>query len=104
MIKPTSFTLRIPDADIADLRDRLAPGMEVAALAEGDQLLDNGSQILRLRERGDDLLMLDQSHGHVREHGAAMLVLSVELAMGVTVPHVETPHELTTEDRWNGRP
>jgi hypothetical protein len=24
MIKPTPFTLRIPDADIADLRDRLA--------------------------------------------------------------------------------
>ena len=45
---------------VADLRDRLAARMQVAALAERDQLLDDRAEILGLRQGRDDLLMLDQ--------------------------------------------
>ena len=61
--------------------------METAALGEGDQFLDDGPQVLGLRQRGDDLFVLDESRGHVREHGAAMLVGAIELAMGDSVTH-----------------
>src|SRR6478736_9650137 len=40
--------------DVADLRDRLAAGVQVAALAERNQLLDDGAQLLSLRQRGGD--------------------------------------------------
>ena len=46
-----------------------------------------GRRSFRLRQRGDDLLMLDQSRSHVREHGAAVLGCAVELAMGIAVAH-----------------
>src|SRR5262249_35106740 len=74
--------------DVAHLGDRLTAGVEVAALAERHQFLDDRTQVLRLRQRGHDLLVLDQRRRHVGEHGAAMLVLAVELAVGVTVTHV----------------
>ena len=61
--------------------------MQIAALAERDELLDDRAQVLGLRQRGDDLLVADQRSGHVGEHGAAMLGLSVQLTMGVTVTH-----------------
>src|SRR4029077_402497 len=47
-------------AEIAHLRDRLAAGVQVAALAESDKLLHDRAQILRLRQRRSDLLVLDQ--------------------------------------------
>src|SRR5262249_41498366 len=72
---------------VVDPGDRLAPRMQVAALAERDQLLDDRTQVLRLRQRGGDLLVLDQRGAHVGEHGAAMLGRAVELAVGVTVTH-----------------
>src|SRR6476620_10670268 len=65
--------------------------MQIAALAEGDQLLDDRAQVLRLRQRGDDLLMLNQRNGHVGEHGAAMLGRTVELSMSVSGTHRWTP-------------
>ena len=46
---------------VAQLRHRLTAGMQVAALAERDDLLDDRTQVLRLGQRGDDLLVLDQS-------------------------------------------
>src|SRR4051812_4010807 len=48
----------LDDAFIADLRDYLAAGVQVAALAERHQLLDDRTQVLRLRQGGDDLLVL----------------------------------------------
>src|SRR5262249_23666461 len=76
---------------VADLGDRLAPSVQVAALAERDQLLDDRAQLLRLGQRGGDLLVLDQRGRHVGEHGAAMLGRAVELAVGVTVTHRRGP-------------
>src|SRR2546423_10038770 len=73
---------------VADLRDRLPASVEVSALAQRDELLDHRAQILRLRQRGDDLLVLDQSRRHVREHCAPVLRRAVELAMGVTMTYV----------------
>src|SRR5262245_23252934 len=77
---------------VAHLRDRLAARVQVATLAERDQFLDDRPQVLRLRQRGDDLLMLDERRRHVGEHGAAMLAGAVELAMGVSVTHARAPH------------
>src|SRR5436309_1077781 len=53
------------ERDVTHLSDRLAAGMQIAALAERDQLLDDGPQILRLRQGRDDLLVLDQGLRHV---------------------------------------
>src|SRR5262245_12336526 len=46
---------------VADLRDRETARVEIAPLAESHELLDDRTEILRLRQRGDDLLMADQS-------------------------------------------
>src|SRR5262245_46457384 len=73
--------------DVADLGDGLAPRVQIAALAQRDELFHDRAQILGLRQRGDDLLVLDQRGRHVAEHGAAMLRRAVELAVGVTVAH-----------------
>src|SRR6185437_7988053 len=81
----------LDDAFIADLRDHLAAGMQVAALAERHQLLDDRAQILRLRQRGDDLLMLDQRHGEVGEHRLAMADAAGEAAAFETVAHGSFP-------------
>ena len=59
--------------------------MQVAALAERHQLLDDRTQVLRLRQGRHDLLVLDQRGRHVREHRAAVLGRAIELAMGVGV-------------------
>src|SRR5262249_21984659 len=61
--------------------------MQAAALAERDELLDDRAQVLRLRQRGDDLLVLDQRGRHVGEHRAAMLGRAVELAVYLAVAH-----------------
>src|SRR6516162_355401 len=79
--------------DVAHLRDRLAARVQVATLAERDQFLDDRPQVLRLRQRGHDLLVLDERRRHVGEHGAAMLAGAIELAMGVSVTHARTPHK-----------
>ncbi|MGY3290993.1 hypothetical protein ACVWWP_004060 [Bradyrhizobium sp. LM3.6] len=62
-----------------------------ALLAESDQLLDDRAQFLRLRQRRDDLLVLDQRGAHVGEHRAAMLRGAVELAMNLAVTHFSIP-------------
>ncbi len=67
--------------EVAHLRDRLAAGMQAAALAERDQLLHHRAQILRLRQRRDDLLMLDQRGGKVRQHRLAMIRPPAEFAV-----------------------
>ena len=59
--------------DVAHLRDRLAAGVQVAALAERDELLHDRAQLLRLGQGGGDLLVLDQRGRHVGEHGLAVL-------------------------------
>ena len=58
---------------VAHLRHGEAARVQVAALAERDQLLDHRTQVLRLGQGGDDLLVLDQGCRHVGEHGLAVL-------------------------------
>ena len=77
--------------EIAHLADRLTAHREPALLAERHQLLHDRAQFLRLRQRGDDLLVLDQRGAHVGEHRAAMLGGAVELAMNLAVTHFFIP-------------
>src|SRR5690606_5808727 len=78
---------------LADLRhvangaDGLTTSVQVALLGEGDQLLDEGTQFLRLRQGGRDLLVLDQRGGHVGEHGLAVADRTAELTIGGAVAH-----------------
>src|SRR5215469_9675754 len=61
--------------------------MQAAALAKRDQLFHHRTQVLRLRQRGNDLLVLDQRSGEIRQHGTAMIRAPVELAVGFGVTH-----------------
>src|SRR6185436_16634259 len=72
---------------VAHLADRLAAHGQPALLAEGNKLFDDRAQFLRLRQRGDDLLVLDQRGAHVGEHRLAMLGGAVELTMNLAVTH-----------------
>jgi len=78
----------LPDErHVLDLRDRLTARMQIAALAEGDQLFHDGPQVLRLRQRRGDLLVLDEGLRHVGEHRLAMLMRAVETTLRATVIH-----------------
>src|SRR5262245_32839780 len=61
--------------------------MQVAALRKRRQLLDDRTQVLRLRQRGDDLLVLDQRGSQMLEQRDALIGASVELAVGNPVTH-----------------
>ncbi len=76
---------------VAHLGDRLAAHGQPALLAERDQLLHDRAKLLGLRQRGDDLLVLDQRGAHVCKHRAAMLGGAVELAMNLAVTHFCIP-------------
>ena len=58
--------------DRAGSRISLTAGVQAALLAERDQLLDDRTQVLRLGQRGRDLLVLDQRAGQIDEHRLAM--------------------------------
>src|SRR5690606_34744548 len=77
----------LDDALVADLGDNLTASMQVAALAQRDELLDDRAQILRLFERGDDLLVLDERHGEVGEHRLAVAYAAGEATAFETVAH-----------------
>src|SRR3546814_783311 len=57
---------------VAQHRERLPAGMQVAALAQGDETVDDASEVLRLGQRGLDLLVLHQGRRHVGEHRLAV--------------------------------
>src|SRR5690606_18581150 len=76
---------------VAHLGDSLTTRMQVAALAQRYELLDNRTKLLRLGQSGDDLLVLDQRGGHVREHGLAVARGAVELTVRVSVAHLILP-------------
>src|SRR5689334_10208667 len=65
--------------------------MQVATLGERDELLDDRTQVLRLRQRGDDLLVLDQRGSEMLEQRGALVGAPVELAVGNPVRHREFP-------------
>src|SRR4051794_2644400 len=84
--------------DVADLRDRLAAGVQVAALAQRDELLHHRAKLLGLGQRGGDLLMLDQRRAHIAEHRLAMLRRAVELAVNLAVTHRIIPSSSLCRD------
>ena len=55
----------------------LTAGVQIAALAKGDQLFDDPLQLLGLWQGGFDLLVLDQRASHVCEHRFAVFVCAV---------------------------
>jgi hypothetical protein len=59
--------------------------------AERHQLLHDRAQFLRLRQRGDDLLVLDQRLAHIGKHRAPMFGGAIELAMNLAVTHGVSP-------------
>src|ERR1700737_3644966 len=73
--------------EVAHLADRLPAHGETALLAERHQLFHDRAQFLRLRQRGDDLLVLDQRRAHIGKHRAPMLGGAIELAMNLAVTH-----------------
>src|ERR1700722_9029802 len=77
--------------DIAPLGAPLAAHGEPALLAERHELLDDRTQFLGLRQRGNDLLVLDQGGAHIGEHRAAMLGGAVEFAVNLAVTHETIP-------------
>src|SRR6185437_9590867 len=86
--------------DVTDLADRLAARMQVAALGQRHQLLDEGPQLLGLRQGGDDLLVLDQAGRHVGEHGGAVGGRAAQFAVRDTVAHFGLSWVL--RPAWNG--
>src|SRR3546814_17293507 len=54
--------------------------MQVAALAQGDETVDDAPEVLRLGQRGLDLLVLHQGRRHVGEHRLAVADRAVEPA------------------------
>src|SRR5688572_9218963 len=60
---------------------------ERLGLAEGDDRLDDAAQLLGLRQRGLDRLVLEQRDGHVAQHREAMAAGAVELSKPVAVTH-----------------
>src|ERR1019366_799119 len=77
--------------EIAHLGDRLPAHRKTALLAERHQLFDDRAQFLRLRQRGDDLLVLDQRRAHIGKHRAPMFGGAIELAMNLAVTHGVSP-------------
>src|SRR3954447_23301616 len=76
---------------IAQLGERLTARMQIATLCQRHQLLDNRTQVLRLGQRGDDLLVLDQRGRKMLEQRGALVGAPVELAVGNPVTHREFP-------------
>ena len=65
--------------------------VQVAALAQRDKFVRYPLEFLGFRQGRLDLLMLDQGPGHVGEHGLAVLVGAVQLAVAASVTHFSNP-------------
>src|SRR6185437_3621442 len=81
----------VSDLGVLKVGDQAAARREAAALAGGDEALDDGTQILRLGQRRGDLLMLQQSMGEIVEHRLAMGRSAAEMPAIHAVTHNELP-------------
>src|SRR5690606_17915541 len=72
---------------VAQAVEREAPVGEGRGLAERDDGLGHAAQLLRLRQRGADGLVLEERDGHVAQHRESMAAGAVELAKPVAVTH-----------------
>jgi hypothetical protein len=64
--------------------------MQIALLGERNEPVGDAAEILRLRQRGDDLLVLDQGASEAREQGRAMARGTIELPACFAVTHLRT--------------
>src|SRR5438477_11347062 len=71
----------------AQVRERLPPCVEIAALAERDHLLGERLDRLRLRLRRLDPAVLDQRAGEIRVQRLAVRGVAAELLSGALVAH-----------------
>src|SRR5258706_957882 len=87
---------------VEELHDDVAVGQPVEGeaavgerwiLAERDDGLGDLAQLLRLRQRRLDRLVLEERHGHVAQHREAMAAGAVELAKPVAVTHFRFPFD-----------
>src|SRR5512146_1046058 len=77
----------VGDLLVLQSRDQSPPRSEPAMLAEGDKALHHGAQILRLRQGGGDLFVLQERVAEIIEHGLAMSRGAAEAAASQTVTH-----------------
>ncbi len=61
--------------------------MEAAALAERDEPVDDGRELLRLLHRRDDLLMANERGREIGEHRGAVAGSPAELSARIAVTH-----------------
>ena len=69
----------------------VATTMQIAALAESYELFYDWANFLRLWQSCNDLLMRDERSSHVGKHCLAVARGPVELTVGITVAHFNTP-------------
>src|SRR5258708_19626331 len=62
--------------------------MNVVDAAEGDEALDQWTELLGLRQRGDDALLIDQRSELVAKQGGAMSGRPAQLAVDHSMSHV----------------
>ena len=83
--------LDVPSAPDISRWDDLPVRVEVTALAEGDQLLDERPYLLRLGLGGPDPPVLDQRRREVRVQRAPVRGVASQLATGALVAHGISP-------------
>src|SRR5690606_35152908 len=76
---------------IADCRNHLPARVQIASLAQGDQLLDDRPQLLCLRQSRHNLLVFDKGCRHIGKHRLAMARSAIQLAAGITMAHSPSP-------------
>jgi hypothetical protein len=76
------------DVAVGEAGRQRAPGGERGTLGQGDQLLDERLDGLRLGHGRGDLAMLEQPRSQVAQHGATVVLGDVELVSGDAVAHV----------------
>jgi hypothetical protein len=72
---------------VTQLGDGLAAGVQITALSQRHEFLDDRPQVLGLGQRGGDLLMLDQGCRHIGKHRLSVTLGPVELAARFAVTH-----------------
>src|SRR5680860_971215 len=65
--------------------------MQIAPLGERDQTVGDALELLRLGQRGGNLLVLDERGGETCEQRPAMAWRAVQLPAGFAVTHVSEP-------------
>src|SRR5580700_7414041 len=68
---------------------RLAPGMKIALLAQGDELLHVGPRSFGLRDGGDDAIFQKNGRDEIAQQRAAMARVPAEFESSIAMTHVD---------------